>query len=87
MCFYTSPISHKKKKKIIYTRSLLRKIIIVFDQTRGTYTTFIYCTVLQIYSKRAALSLSQQYLQKYLQNYSDNTLVGSLAILWNLWEL
>ena len=66
----------------IFTRSSLRKIIIVFNQTRGTYTTFIYCTVvLQIYSKRAALSLSQQYLQKYLQTYSDNTLVGSLAIL------
>ena len=56
----------------IDTRLLLRKIIIVFDQTRRTYTTFIYCTVLQIYSKRAALSLSQQYLQKYLQTYSDN---------------
>ena len=35
----------------------------------------------KINSKRAALSLSQQYLQKYLQTYSDNTLVGSLAIL------
>ena len=83
MCFYTSPISHKKKNiyLYIYTRSLLRKIIFVFDQTRGTYTPFIYCTVLQIYSKRAALSLSQQYLKKYLQTYSDNTLVGSLAIL------
>ena len=65
----------------IFARSFLRKIIIVFNQTRGTYTTFIYCTVFQIYSKKAALSLSQQYLQKYLQTYSDNTLVGSLAIL------
>ena len=51
----------------IFTRSLLRKIIIVFNQTRGTYTTFMYCAVLQIYSKKAALSLSQQYLQKYVQ--------------------
>ena len=71
----------------IFTRSLLRKIIIACNQTRGTYATFICCTVLQIYSKRAALSLSQQYLQKYLQTYFDNTLVGSLAISWNLWEL
>ena len=81
MCFYTSPISHKKKDIYIYTRSLLRRIIIVFDQTRGTYITFIYCSVLQIRGKRGALSLSQQYLQKYLQTYSDNTLVGSLATL------